>query len=204
MKLIIFFKRILSVITVIGLFVFLGLVFHFVFQDEVEGDLAQITAKATAFYEQKQTDLVGFPIRLKIPSINLDAAVEYVGLTSKGALDTPKGSANVAWFDQGPRPGEIGNSIIDGHFGYKNNKPAVFDNLYRLKKGNKIYIEDSKGKIITFVVQELKIYDRNQEASDVFISNDEKSHLNLITCEGTWNVIDKTHSNRLVIFADKE
>lgn len=204
MELNFFLNRLFLIATVVALFIFLVFVFHFIFKDEVGGGLAQLNAQTTVLLEQKKTDAVGFPVRLKIPSISINAPVEYVGLTSKGAMDTPVGVANVAWFNKGPRPGEVGSAVIDGHFGYKNNKPAVFDNLHKLKKGDKLYIEDGKGATISFVVRELKSYSRDADALDVFTSNDGKSHLNLITCIGDWDVANKTHSNRLVVFTDKE
>jgi len=35
-------------------------------------------------------------------------------------------------------------------------------------------------------------------------SNDGKAHLNLITCAGVWDEVEKSHSSRLVVFADME
>lgn len=151
---------------------------------------------------QKQEGL-GLPIRLKISSINVGANIEYVGLTPEGAMDVPKGLDNVGWFNLGTRPGEIGTAVIDGHFGYKNNRPAVFDNLNKLKKGDKIYIEDEQGNTITFMVREFRSYDPKADATDVFSSSDDKAHLNLITCEGIWNEVTKSRSLRLVVFTDR-
>jgi len=71
----------------------------------------------------------GLPVRLKIPKINVDSAFEYVGLTPQGAMDVPKGPAEVGWFKLGTRPGEIGSAVVAGHSGWKNGIPAVFDNL---------------------------------------------------------------------------
>ena len=150
-----------------------------------------------------QVDL-GFPIRLKIPKIKADAIVEYVGLTPEGRMDVPKGPAEVAWYKLGPRPGEIGSAVIAGHSGWKNNKPAVFDNLNKLKKGDKIYIEDEKGTIIIFVVREKRLYDPNADATEVFSSSDEKAHLNLVTCEGVWDEVTKSRSKRLLGFTDQQ
>lgn len=146
---------------------------------------------------------VGLPVRFKIPKINIDAAVEYVGLTSDGAMAVPKGPDSVAWFNIGPRPGEKGSAVIAGHEGWKNDIPAVFDNLHALQKGDKIYVEDEKGTTTAFVVRELKTYGEKDDAADVFYSNDGKAHLNLVTCEGIWNKAKKSYSNRLVVFADK-
>ena len=80
----------------------------------------------------------------------------------------------------------------------------MFDNLNKLVQGDKIYVEDDKGVTTTFIVQESTIYDPEVNASSVFYSGDGKSHLNLITCEGVWEEAQKTYSNRLVVFADKE
>ncbi|KKS04494.1 MAG: Peptidase C60 sortase A and B [Candidatus Nomurabacteria bacterium GW2011_GWA2_41_25] len=146
----------------------------------------------------------GLPARLKIPKINVNTVVEYVGLTPEGAMGVPKGPAGVAWYKLGPRPGEKGSAVIAGHSGYKDKKPAVFDNLHKLVKGDKIYVEDEFGIIATFVVREKRLYDPNVDASDVFGSSDGKAHLNLVTCEGVWDEVTKSRSKRLVVFADKE
>lgn len=144
------------------------------------------------------------PIRLKIPKIRVDADVEPVGIAADGSMDVPKDPVDVAWFKLGPRPGENGSSVISGHYGWKNKKPSVFDNLHKLRKGDKLYITDDLGIITTFVVREARRYDPKADASAVFASSDGKSHLNLVTCEGIWNKILKSYSKRLVVFADKE
>lgn len=146
----------------------------------------------------------GNPIRIKIPKINIDAEVLWVGITSGGAMEAPEGEKETAWYKFGPRPGEIGSSVIDGHFGKKNGTPAVFDNLYKLKAGDKVYVETNLGEMFTFVVKEIKTYNPNANAKDVFISIDGKAHLNLITCSGLWDKLLKSHSKRLIVFTDRE
>lgn len=144
-----------------------------------------------------------FPVRIKIPKINVDAALDYVSLKPNGELGAPKNPDNAGWFYTGPRPGSIGSAVIDGHFGYKNNIPAVFDNLHKLQVGDNIIVVDERGASRTFVVRELRTYGSNDSASNVFISTDGKSHLNLITCQGSWNEDQKSYSSRLVVFTDK-
>lgn len=144
-------------------------------------------------------------MRLKIPVINVDAPITPVGLTPDGAMDTPKGPDDVVWYELGPRPGDNGSAVIAGHYGHwKNGKGSVFDDLNKLKKGDTLSVADKNGATTTFVVREIRSYDPNAEASYVFISNDGKSHLNLITCEGAWNDVSKSYSERLVVFTDKE
>lgn len=144
------------------------------------------------------------PVRLMIPAIGADALIESLGLTPEGIMDSPEGPANAGWYNLGVHPGEIGSAVIDGHSGWKDDIPAVFDNLHKLEPGDKIYIEDNKGVITTFVVRESRTYDPEADASEVFFSNDDGAHLNLITCNGVWNEATQSSSKRLVIFADKD
>lgn len=144
----------------------------------------------------------GLPTRLIIAKINIDTAIEHVGLTPEGAIGVPKGPVNTAWFNLGPRPGETGSAVISGHFGWKDGIPAVFDNLYQLTKGDTLSVQDERGATTMFVVREMRTYGENDEASDVFNSHDGKAHLNLITCEGVWNKEKKSYSGRLIVFTD--
>lgn len=165
----------------------------------------QNNTKSIFTQEQEQINSVGLPVRLKIPTIEVDATVEQVGLTPGGAMDTPKGPDNVGWFNLGTRPGDEGSAVMAGHYGtWKNGKGSVFDNLHKLNKGDKIYIEDDKGATVAFVVRESRNYEPKADAVDVFSSDDEKAHLNLITCEGIWDKDSKSYSQRLVIFTDRE
>ncbi|MCX6778618.1 MAG: class F sortase [Candidatus Magasanikbacteria bacterium] len=161
--------------------------------------------RQTNSVQTKEQEKVKLFLRLKIPKIKVNSFLESVGLTSTGAIDVPKGPTNAAWFNLGPRPGEKGSAIITGHFGvWKNGTPTVFNNLYKLQKGDKLYIQDEKGVVITFVVRELITYGENENPLDVFNSNDDQAHLNLITCQGIWNKTQKSFSERLVVFTDKE
>lgn len=145
----------------------------------------------------------GFPVRLEIPKISVKANLDYVGLTPQGALGAPEVPMSAGWFDKGPRPGEKGSAVIDGHFGWRDHIPAVFDSLSALKKGDKLYVVDDKGAKIAFAVRESRLYGSDGAVPAIFRSSDGKSHLNLITCDGTWNEAEHSFSNRLVVFADK-
>ena len=167
-----------------------------------------LTVKKTAesiwsipFSEQASLEL---PVRIKIPKININATFEYVGLTKDGSVDVPKNQNNVGWFNLGPRPGEIGSAIVTGHYGWKSRKRSVFDNLYKLRLGDKLYVQNYEGKVTTFVVRKIRRYGLKTNSSNVFVSNDGKAHLNLITCEGAWNKVSQSYPIRLVIFTDKQ
>ena len=203
MKSKILLKRKLLIVILSILFLSLITLLYFNLRNSTHGSSMSISEQGKINILADQSSF-GLPVRLKIPKISVNATVEYVGLTPDKAMDVPQGPDNVAWFYLGPRPGENGTAVIDGHFGWKNKIPAVFDDLYKLQKGDKIFVEDEKGITTTFIVRESRKYDSNADASNVFISNDGLSHLNLISCTGVWNPIEKSRANRLVVFADKE
>src|SRR2546423_862629 len=55
------------------------------------------------------------PVRLVIPAIKVDAKIESRGLDAQRNLDTPRDFRAVAWYNLGPRPGQPGNAIVNGH-----------------------------------------------------------------------------------------
>ncbi len=166
----------------------------------IEPPVSQSQLQSTAILETEQAN-IGLPIRLKIPGINVDAAIEYVGLTPNGEMGVPSKLVDAAWYNLGPRPGQKGNAVIDGHLSSRTWVPAVFDHLDDLLVGDNLYIEDDQGRIISFIVREIRTYDSEEDASDIF-SLSEGIHLNIITCSGDWDKVQKSFNKRLVIFAD--
>jgi LPXTG-site transpeptidase (sortase) family protein len=177
-------------VTIFVLFVFI-LIFCFI---------RKINKKLITQGQKMGETTPGLPVRLKIPSINVDAAIQYVGVNSKGEMEVPSNDTDVGWFKIGPRPGETGSAVIAGHFDTEKGTAGVFFNLYRLKAGDKLYVEDAKGKTISFVVRESNIY--NTGYADAVFSRNDGTYLNLITCDGVWDGAKKSYNKRLVVFAN--
>jgi LPXTG-site transpeptidase (sortase) family protein len=202
-------KPIRLLIASLGLLLFLGLLLYFFLARSVQRVSVprnkNTVVIATSSPVTSPLAASVLPVRLSIPRIKINIALESVGLTAQGAVDVPKSQTKAAWFNLSPVPGAIGDSVIDGHFGrWKNGQEAVFNNLSTLRKGDKLYVTDAQGKISIFIVRQFMIYDPGQNAPEVFISNDGKAHLNLITCDGPWDKISQNYSKRFVVFTDKE
>lgn len=143
------------------------------------------------------------PARLKVPAVGIDAPVTAVGLTSDGDMQAPSGAHDTAWYKFGSYPGNGGTAVIAGHYGrWQNGDSSVFDPLNTLKAGDKLYVLDVHGTTSSFTVRTTRLFGKDDDARSVFTSPDTKAHLNLITCQGTWNVATKTYADRLVVFAD--
>jgi LPXTG-site transpeptidase (sortase) family protein len=166
---------------------------------------ADVQSQPARTYDQLQAEQLspGLPVRMQIPAINVDAVIEQVGLTPAGAVGIPQDPDNAAWYQLGPRPGEVGSSVITGHVNWYYGATGVFENLSKLTPGDQITIKDEKGNVMTFVVRESRSYDASADAVDVFFSSDGKAHLNLITCEGVWDSSAHQYTKRLVVFADR-
>jgi len=147
---------------------------------------------------------VGIPARIEISSIALNSVIEKVALADGRSIDVPKLPMNTGWYDLGPRPGQKGTAIIDGHVNWLDGSSGVFANLHSIQPGDAIKVIDDKGATVSFIVRESKSYNASSHPKNVFSSNDGKSHLNIITCDGVWDSHAKQYSKRLVVFADKE
>lgn len=143
----------------------------------------------------------GRPVRLIIPKIGVNAAVERVGLTARRAMASPSGPGTVGWYRFGARPGNKGSAVMDGHSGYADGRRAAFDDLPKLKVGDKLFVKDERGARLTFVVRRKKLYARQASTAEVFKSTSSR-RLNLITCTGTFDEAAGTHEQRLVVFTE--
>ncbi len=144
---------------------------------------------------------LGAPVRVQIPAIGVDAAVEEVGLTPDGAMDVPKAYANTAWYTLGPRPGEPGNAVIAGHVDSQTG-PAVFWELRQLAPGDAIIVVGDDAVERTFVVTAVEVYPRTEAPLRRIFGPTPGAHLNLITCDGVFDQQRREYDKNLVVYAD--
>lgn len=140
------------------------------------------TAPPTSTTAPTPVPRAGLPVRVKIPRIKVDAAIEYVGLAPDGAMDTPKDYAHTAWYEPGPRPGDQGNAAIAGHVDSKTG-PAVFWDLPKLRPGDEVFVGGDDGIERRFVVVALESYGRADAPLDRIFGPTVARQLNLITCD---------------------
>jgi len=152
--------------------------------------------------EEAQPKELSTPLELSIESIGVMAPIEAVGVVT-GEMAVPTFPENVGWYQFGARPGDVGNAVLAGHVNWKDSPNAAFTNLKEVRIGDIIKVTNSDGKIVSFLVNDIKRYPLYADTEEVFSSDDGLAHLNLITCDGIWNSIIKSHESRLVIFAVK-
>ncbi|MBX5448666.1 class F sortase [Thermogemmatispora sp.] len=144
----------------------------------------------------------GQPLHLRIPAIGVDAAIEPVGVTTSGELAVPARQPwdAVGWYQLGPRPGERGSAVIDGHLDRPGGAPAVFWRLRELQPGSLVQVLDTQGQWWSFRVRALAFYPPAQAPLQQIFADTSGHYLNLITCAGDWIASQHQTRLRLVVY----
>lgn len=142
------------------------------------------------------------PAHLIIPRIGVDAPVENVNIQSNGDLGTPVQNPweGVGWYSNGPRPGEAGSAVIDGHLDRPGGYPAVFWYLREVQVGDMIMVVDANGKTLHFQVTRTAAYPPLAAPLQEIFGDTGGTYLNLITCAGTWIPAQHQTTLRLVVY----
>jgi len=143
---------------------------------------------------------VGVPVNLKIPTISVNAPIIPEGVTPEGNMDVPNNLIEVGWYKLGPKPGDKGNSVLDGHVMYSD-AAGVFANLNKLVAGDTIYVLDDKGVEREFKVSHTKLLNYKETILDEVFGPTTEYHLNIITCAGNWIPEAQTFDQRLIVFS---
>ncbi len=139
------------------------------------------------------------PVRLVIPSINLDATVESRGLDADRNLATAQDFAHAAWYNRGPAPGQPGNALINGHVNWWTGD-AVFTRLKQLRMGDRIDVIRADGTSVAFTVNGRQTVAANARVASLFAPS-QVATLTLITCSGVWNPLTLSNTQRLLVSA---
>lgn len=186
----------------IGCFVLFLTVIGVIFLNTDNLPATAVSAYQKNLSSEKETGLKTLPYRLAIPQIKVEATIEPVGLINNDRMATPRDFNNAGWFQSGPRPGDVGNALIDGHVDNGFSKKGVFANLHKLKAGDSVYIYNDDSSVREFKVIETTIYKEASAPTETIFGKTERKLLRLITCSGDWNNTTKNYSDRLVVTAE--
>ncbi len=191
--------------TLTAVFVFGAVLVHaFWYDGETEAkiypDLNQENKLQASAVSAPEVPALGNPLRLVIPTLDIDAKIQNVGINKKGNMSVPNNYTDVGWYKYGAAPGMMGSAVMAGHVDNGAALPAVFKHLEDLKAGDDIYVEMENGEEVRYVVSGFETYGFDEKPESVFAENDAR-YLKLITCTGKWMPAHKTHDKRLVVTA---
>ncbi|NEB76993.1 class F sortase [Streptomyces sp. SID14478] len=141
------------------------------------------------------------PVRIKIPSISVDAPVQGLSRNEDGGLNAPPADdTNLAgWDAAGIPPGSTGTAVMAGHVDTRTG-PAVFYGLGSLKKGATVTVSRQDGSTAQFTVDGVQEYEKANFPSRKVYAQQPRPELRLITCGGTYTTTDG-YSGNVVVYA---
>lgn len=139
------------------------------------------------------------PRFLIIPRIGVRAAVENLTYRRPADLLAPYKWADTAWFDRGPRPGDIGRALIFGHVD-STCCPAVFWYLHDLHKGDTVQVA-YPGKTLTFRVMWQGTYANDHLPTKFLFAHTGERGLSLVTCAGYFHRDGTGYDHKLIVYA---
>ncbi len=155
-------------------------------------------------FKEMSKPIYGFPKRIKIESIGVNADVVKVGVDGDGHLEAPGDWNVVGWYKGGARPSEEGNLLLNAHYDDNQGQPAVFWKLKNIEVGDKVSILDNYGRWFNYRVIDVYYVDINDpDRIKIFDSGENgNSIMTLITCGGVWSVQSGTYDKRMVVNAE--
>lgn len=138
-------------------------------------------------------------LRLRIPTLGVDALVSELGYDADGQLEVPNEAASVGWYSISARPGESGNALLGGHLNWRGLR-GVFDRLDELNDGDLIYLVQS-GEEMVFQVSLSRSVAADASLQEVLRAPAIGSTLTLFTCGGTFDRAAGEYDRRLVVNA---
>ncbi len=139
------------------------------------------------------------PDRIRIPTIGVDSALEFLDIDAAGALHAPKDFGKPGWFSKGPAPGDLGPAVIAGHVDSERG-PAVFYRLRDLKAGDVIEVSRG-GQWVRFQVTASERYPKDQFPTAKVYNPTPVPELRLITCGGTFDRSRRSYEDNIVVYA---
>jgi hypothetical protein len=164
---------------------------------------AKVTAPLGAvsgFTSVREVGRSPVPARLRIRSLQVDAAVGPVGKQPDGSVEVPIRREVVGWFDQGPRPGEDGPAVLLGHVDSRSG-PAVFARLARVGVGAVVEVVGTGGEVTRFRVERVQQYSKLRFPTDAVYLPVLRSGLRLVTCGGEFDQTTRHFQDNVVVYA---
>ena len=144
------------------------------------------------------------PESLSIPEIGVSVPLgPSLGISGFGTIQVPSGTAQPAWYEDGPAPGQTGSALILGHVDSKAGE-GIFFNLRKLVPGNTLTVGLANGSTDTFVVTYVAQYPKTDFPSGLVYGNHGYDGLNLVTCGGVFDPATGHYLSNIVVFTKEE
>jgi hypothetical protein len=143
------------------------------------------------------------PARLRIPAIDLDAAIDAVGVeAATGDFAVPPSVDRVGWYRYGPGfSADAGSIVIAGHVDSAAEGRGAFFRLGSLDAGDTVTLTGAGGKAREFEVVARERYRKTAIPLQRYFARDGAVRLTLITCGGPFDPKTRHYRDNVVVTA---
>lgn len=141
------------------------------------------------------------PVRLRVPSLGVDAPLMKLTLDAAGALQPPPDNNPVlaGWYAGGTVPGSVGTAVTAGHVDTRMG-PGVFHRLGTVRKGATVEITRADLSTAVFTVYAVEVYDKEKFPDKKVYGASTRPELRVITCGGDFTK-KAGYQGNVVVFA---
>ncbi|MEV7418392.1 class F sortase [Streptomyces sp. NPDC089919] len=141
------------------------------------------------------------PLRIRIPSIGVDAPLAGLGLRRDGGLEVPPPERRdlAGWYRDGTPPGSVGTAVVAGHVDNAQGR-SVFYDLGAVRRGAAVEVTRRDGRTAVFTVHAVEVYDARRFPDARVYGPAPRAELRVITCGGGFS--QRTgYKGNVVVFA---
>jgi LPXTG-site transpeptidase (sortase) family protein len=145
------------------------------------------------------------PARIRLPSLDVDAAVVAVGVDERGEMAVPEDIRETGWYRFGPAPGSVtGSSVVSGHVDDRVQGRGAFYRLVDLAVGDPVIVTTTAGVELDYRVSTVRRIPKTALPVDELFARDGPPHLTLVTCGGVFDRASGNYRDNVVVTASPD
>jgi Sortase domain len=160
---------------------------------------AIVAPRVDGFRSARTFDLVAEPVRLRIPAVQIDTALQHLSRRPDSTIAVPDSPSVAGWYAEGPRPGQPGPAVIVGHVDSVSG-PGVFFRLDQLTPGTAVYVDRADGTTAGFRVTGLTKVPKTSFPTDLVYSPTLEPSLQLVTCGGSFDFRVRSYRDNVIVY----
>lgn len=142
------------------------------------------------------------PVRLEVPDVGIDMAVDPVGVTDAGEMALPSDADRAGWYEFGPTPSDpAGSTVVAAHVDSRQTGIGPFARLRDVAVGSAVTVTTSDGTPHRYVVVSVRTTPKDQAPVPEWFDRTGVPQIVLITCGGQWRPDVGHYTDNVVVTA---
>lgn len=142
------------------------------------------------------------PVRLRVPTLGIDAPVDPVGVRDDGQMALPDDVDRVGWYRFGPVPGSSGSAVLAGHVDDRDQGLGELAPLRAADVDAEVVVTDAAGTTSRWRVVSREQVDKQALPLDRLFAREGPPRLVLVTCGGDFLPEYGSYESNVVVVAE--